>query len=257
METNFLTEFAHYLAGLKKEPFVEDNKGRQYRLGDYSPIRESAPDALRVETLSAVKHYLEDIPDPNAHEELFLHIEDYQTVSLKTTFRANSFCERRTLLVAKTPDLAQENGIFTGSMAQSEFIIALNTLFAESTASFVGADEDDRSYLLRVASRITAQASAETVDNGMSQDTTLKRQTRGNLTQDESIRPIVSLRPYRSFREVEPVEGLFNFRLVPKEEKPPGLKLVVADGGAWKLATVLAVKQHLTETLGITIPIIA
>jgi len=257
MESNFLTRFVDHLIDMKKAPFVEDGSGREYRLAEYDPIRDPAPASLKVETLSAIKAYIEEIPDPNDKGELFLHIEDYQTVSLKTTFNGDNFCERRTLLVASTPDLAGENGIFRHGMGQSEFIIALNTLFADSTTSFTGADEDDRTYLLRVASRITAQASAELVDNGMAQDTTLKKQTRGNMSQDETIRPIVALRPYRSFREVSPVEGLFNFRLVPQEEKPPGLKLVCADGDAWKLETIHAIKEHLTATLAITIPIIA
>lgn len=257
MDSNLLSNFARYLSELKKPPFVTDEQGREYRLSDYSPVRDSAPDSLRVETLSAIKAYLEEIPDPNDKAALFLHIEDYQTVSLKTAFNGENFCERRTLLVARTPDLAKENGIFSAGMGQSEFIIALNTLFAESATSFSGADEDDRSYLLRVASRITAQASTELTDNGMAQDTTLKRQVRGNATQDETVRPIVSLRPFRSFREVEPVEGLFNFRLIAQEDSPPTLRLVCADGEAWKLDTVMVIKKYLTDDLGITIPIIA
>ncbi len=257
MESNFLTRFVDHLIDMKKAPFVKDERGREYRLADYDPIRDPAPNSLKVETLSAIKAYIEEIPDPNDKKALFLHIEDYQTVSLKTTFNGENFCERRTLLVAATPDLAGDNGVFRHGMAQSEFIIALNTLFAEGSTSFVGADEDDRTYLLRVASRITAQASAELTDNGMSQDTTLKRQTRGNMTQDETIRPIVALRPYRSFREMEPVEGLFNFRLVAQKEEAPALKLVCADGDAWKLETVQAIKSYLAENLGITIPIIA
>lgn len=254
---NFLVNFSKHLQGLARDPFVTDARDRQYRLEGYTPIEDPAPKPLRVETLSAIKAYLEQVPDPNDADTLFLQIEDYRTVSLKTTFNGANFCERRTLLIAQTPDLAEDNGVFERGMEQSQFIIALHTLFAESHTPFCGKGDDDRSYLLRVASRITAQTSAELADNGLSQDTTLKAQTRGNLSQDETIRPIVALKPYRSFREMPPVEGLFNFRLESKKESLPGLKLICADGGAWKLDTINAIKGHLTDTLGITIPILA
>lgn len=255
---NFLVKFSEHLQNLARDPFLTDALGREYRLCDYTPIKESAPETLKVETLSAIKAYLEQVPDPNVMERLFLQIEDYRTVSLKTTFNSTSFCERRTLLVARTPDLAEENGVFDRAIEQSRFIIALHTLFAEDKElSFSGATEDDRSYLLRVASRITAQTSAELTDNGMSQDTTLKQQTRGGLQQEETIHPIVALKPYRSFREMEPVEGLFNFRLESKKDQLPGLRLICADGGAWKLDTVKAIKGYLEETLDIKLPILA
>ena len=254
---NLLVNFSKHLQKLARVPFVTDALGRTYRTDDYTPVRESAPEPLVVETLSALETYISNVPDPNIEEALFIHIENYNTVSLKTTFNNKSFCERQTLITAHTPDLAKINGIFDNSLEQDTFIIALHTLFAESEAAFNGDEkEDDRSYLLRVASRLSIQTSAELSDNGMSQDATLRQRARGNLNKDETLRPIVALCPYRSFPEVSPAEGLFSFRLEKRDGHTPNLRLICADGGSWKLSTVQMIKNHL-RNIGIAIPILS
>ena len=54
----------------------------------------------------------------------------------------------------------------------------------------------------------------------------------------------VSLRPYRTFSEVEQPESNYVFR-IKDSDKGPAFKLVEADGGLWKNATMRKIKEYL------------
>jgi hypothetical protein len=68
------------------------------------------------------------------------------------------------------------------------------------------------------------------------------------LVGTENIKPIVPLRPYRTFQEVEQPESEFLVRIREgKQENEIGL--LEADGGMWKLAARQTVKAYLQERL--------
>ena len=58
------------------------------------------------------------------------------------------------------------------------------------------------------------------------------------------IRPLISLRPYRTFQEVEQPESLFLIRLSER-----GIRFVEADGGMWKLHARETIKAFLEDEL--------
>lgn len=59
----------------------------------------------------------------------------------------------------------------------------------------------------------------------------------------------VTLKPYRTFTEVEQPESQFVFRM--KEDKYDGVQcaLFEADGGAWKLGAMEYIKEYLEREL--------
>lgn len=65
-----------------------------------------------------------------------------------------------------------------------------------------------------------------------------------SLQQNSTIRPIVKLRPYRTFQEVEQPEGLFLIRI---DER--GITFTEADGGMWKLDARRTIKAYLEAAL--------
>lgn len=65
-----------------------------------------------------------------------------------------------------------------------------------------------------------------------------------------------TLRPYRTFREVEQPASEFVFRLRSLNGEVPWCALFEADGGKWKLDAVLKIKAWL-EAEELKIPIIA
>lgn len=65
-----------------------------------------------------------------------------------------------------------------------------------------------------------------------------------SLQQNATIRPLVHLRPYRTFQELEQPDGLFLIRI---DER--GITFVEADGGMWKLSARKTIKAYLETAL--------
>jgi hypothetical protein len=103
-------------------------------------------------------------------------------------------------------------------------------------------DGDDREYCLRLLSNITTGAKVTYNDSGVA--TTVVTQKGVALQENQVIKPLVKLRPYRTFQEVEQPEGLFLIRI---DER--GITFTEADGGMWKLEARKTVAAYLTSAL--------
>lgn len=66
-----------------------------------------------------------------------------------------------------------------------------------------------------------------------------------SFVENQQVRPIVSLAPYRTFQEVLQPESDFVFRV----DQDRNGSLTEADGGMWKLAARNAVKTYLRNAL--------
>ena len=64
------------------------------------------------------------------------------------------------------------------------------------------------------------------------------------LQANEAIRPIVRLKPYRTFQEVEQPESPFLIRVSER-----GISFTEADGGMWKLTARETIKKFLEKRL--------
>ncbi len=103
-------------------------------------------------------------------------------------------------------------------------------------------DGGDRDYTLQLLSQITTGAKVTYNDIGVA--TTVVTSKGVSLQQNSTIRPVVRLRPYRTFQEVEQPEGLFLIRI---DER--GITFTEADGGMWKLAARRTVKAYFEGAL--------
>lgn len=111
--------------------------------------------------------------------------------------------------------------------------VALQTRFQEGS---------DRDYCLQLLSNITTGAKVTYNDIGVA--TTVIMQKGVALQQNQTIKPLVKLRPYRTFQEVEQPEGLFLIRI---DER--GITFTEADGGMWKLTARKTVAEYLKAAL--------
>ena len=94
------------------------------------------------------------------------------------------------------------------------------------------------------------------LDNGFAQEVAAKRGT-GSLVEKVNVPNPVTLKPYRTFLEVDQPESSFVFRLSSgAENKPPLCALFDASGGALKLDAVLKIKEWL-ENQDIGLPVFA
>jgi len=103
-------------------------------------------------------------------------------------------------------------------------------------------DGGDRAYTLQLLSNITTGAKVTYNDTGVA--TTVVTQKGIALQENQTIKPLVKLRPYRTFQEVEQPEGLFLIRI---DER--GITFTEADGGMWKLTARKTVRNYLTDAL--------
>lgn len=119
------------------------------------------------------------------------------------------------------------------TMSFDEAMIALRTRF-QATA--------DSEYALKLLSDITTGSKITLNDNGIA--TSVVSRTGVSLQTNTPIRPIISLRPYRTFQEVEQPASQFLIRVSER-----GITFAEADGGMWKLAARKTVRDYLKEKL--------
>lgn len=111
--------------------------------------------------------------------------------------------------------------------------IALRTRFQETP---------DTVYAMKLVSDISLGAKVIYNDNGIA--TTITTQKGVVLQTNEQIRPLVKLRPYRTFQEVEQPESIFLIRVSDR-----GISFIEADGGMWRLTVRETIKKYLEGRL--------
>lgn len=114
-----------------------------------------------------------------------------------------------------------------------EMQIALRTRFQESA---------DSPYVMQLLSDISTGAKITYNDNGIA--TTVVTKKGIDLQANQMIKPIVSLKPYRTFQEVEQPESTFLIRISER-----GISFTEADGGMWKLTARQTIKAFLENQL--------
>ena len=97
--------------------------------------------------------------------------------------------------------------------------------------------------MLNYASAIKIDKGAEIADNGISQVTTIKTGV-STLAHAKAPNP-VTLKPYRTFLEVDQPESKFVFRI----NDTPGCALFEADGGIWRAAAKENIAEYLHNNL--------
>lgn len=122
---------------------------------------------------------------------------------------------------------------FEDYMSVERMIIGLKSRFEPT---------EDREYLVQLLGNITDQRSVQTKDDGITQSATVKSGIQ--LVGEQRIKPIVKLKPYRTFLEVEQPESEFLIRL-----KDGRAALFEADGGAWKNQAMKNVGELLRNML--------
>ena len=246
-----IAEALEFITGLKdSRPITETVGAATYAvksdrtLGDV--IRPPAPIAKPTLALATLNGFVDAIVgrvDQFPVDEVAVHVESYSSVAL-VSLQADEFGRRHVWLRAK----AEEVNPFRFEKyyeSPEDLLIALQGSFLPS---------DNLTNLLRLCSNLTAGSSVQTADDGFSQRVVIQEGgvTRGGV----ELPPRIALAPYRTFREISPVESDFLVRMQGKKDALPQIALFGVDGGGWKLDTVLAVKAWMLERIS-TILVIA
>lgn len=231
-----LKDALEYVVDLKdnEEKIVRSFEDKEYYDAKAHDLREldprRYPKPLELSSLTSLVEYVrKQLDDTGEYANLIIHVTDHDTVEVKTELDDES--KRRTLAVVKAIIPAINFGRYVdvetfNIMMQSNFI-----------------PNGDSEVVLNYASAIKIDKGAEIADNGVSQVTTIKTGV-STLQLAKAPNP-VTLKPYRTFQEVDQPESKFVFRI----NDAPGCALFEADGGIWIAAAKANIAEYLHNNL--------
>lgn len=186
---------------------------------------------LRTNSLSSVADYIKSNADFDAlasDGRKIIHVEDEKTVWLYTEM--NSFKKRSALLLASA---------WVSSFPFGQWL-SLENFIISVQANFV--TDEHRDELLSFVATVKQDTGVEQQDDGVTQKVTTRSGV--SLSRTSKVPNPITLRPFRTFSEVEQPESAFVFRI--KAEEGCGVKaaLFAADGDAWRHDAILKIRDY-------------
>lgn len=228
-----IKEALQYIVGMKA-PEVMEIDGQTYSDKDLRRICYN-PKAKTIEmtTLTSLVEYIKANID-SMSERMLVHVEDPYHVSLYSQLDSDRVREYLVEINAQIPEFR-----YGSYMDHESFLIALQSKFIPN---------DDRELLMKFAGTVENGSLAQYGDDGVTQKATIKT---GIASKGDVIVPNpVTLRPFRTFVEVEQPESAFVFRMREGGRGEIECAIFEADGGAWKNAAMRSIKEYLQFELG-------
>lgn len=235
-----LKELLQYIQDETKAEVVEI-AGRKYTTRPVEKVLDASPASLGIATLTGLVDYCKANVDACELPKLIVHVEDEGNVKLLSALHGD-FAQRDTLLHIKADLLKMP---FNSWVEAEAFNIAMQSLFVDSP---------DRAAVLKVIGNIRENAVKDTSDDGVSQEVVAKVGI-GRVGNAKVPNP-VTLKPYRTFAEVDQPASQFVFRMRSGANGPECM-LVEADGGAWRNLARQNIKDYLVKALPTGMTVIA
>lgn len=217
------------------QPLVQQVDGRTFAIGGSAGVEEirseiDRPDTISLNSLDALVKLVRS-EAVRVENPLYITVPDHLTVRCFGQPNPDARFIRQVYYEAMATDVpGWDNKV---SLPFEEMQIALRTRFQET---------EDTPYVQKLLSDISTGAKVTYNDNGVA--TTVVTKKGIDLQSNQTIRPIISLRPYRTFQEVEQPESVFLIRINDR-----GITFVEADGGMWKLKARETIKTYLEAML--------
>lgn len=224
-----LKDLFQYVVGLGQKELKEVN-GQTFSTGALHLVEDANAKTLKVNTLTGIVDYVKSNFDQmEAYDTLLIQILSPTVVRLYSRLNSN---KNRDLLVeanAIIPDFDFDRFYDT-----ENFNIKMQSCFVE---------DEDRNIVLKVVGNIKDDEVKTYGDDGVSQTVTAKV---GVANVENVVVPNpVTLRPYRTFQQVEQPASNFVFRM----KTGPTAALFEADGGAWENEAISTIQTYLSEML--------
>ncbi|EGT3801890.1 hypothetical protein ES906_14015 [Clostridioides difficile] len=215
--------------GARKIETKEVN-GVTYTTDHLIPVHSKPVEKIGLNTLDGLIGYIKSEFDSEAKSDrLIVHVESPKSVVLYSELMASG---ERNVYVDSKALLPHIN--FGCSLDTEEFNIMLQSSFV---------DTEDKKLLLKVSGNVKETSVKTVQDDGVSQVVAMST---GVASVEDVILPNrVSLKPYRTFAEVDQPESEFIFRV----KEGITFKLIEADGGAWRLDAIKNIKEYLEKKL--------
>lgn len=246
IKNSFLADAINTLTELGKkaaEPKIVEVKDRTLLVtgSDYEeidPIDKPQPDKATTASLNALTALLRNEVDKEyTNCPLYVSCGWYDRVRVFTQPDEGDDLHRYTLYEAVATDLPPLVEEVRWGFDEAQ--IKLRSMFQRAPEG----ETNDVDYILGLLSHMSVDQSVKSDDNGVTQTVQVRKGV--SFVENQRVRPIVKLAPYRTFQEVEQPESEFVFRVYDDRS----ISLTAADGGMWKLAARNAVWDYLTHAL--------
>lgn len=191
-------------------------------------IEDFAPSPVKLRTLSGLCSIVNK-ERTRYDMTLFVIVNDHQCVTATTTLLKD--------MERDEPYVAQADRVefpFSSFIPIEKMIITLRSKFLLS---------EDSEYLCNLLASVTNGESIQTQDDGVTQKIEARKGI--SLKGIVNTKPIVKLKPFRTFAEVEQPASEFLFRLKDMGDGEVCAALFEADGGAWKNEAMQNIKSYL------------
>lgn len=199
------------------------------------PCGPVAGSPLCTESLSSVEDYILRNTDGDTlgGGRFIIHVEGSRSVTL---YKEMNKDKRRDCLLKAVANVSEFP--FGRFMDVESFIINLQSSFVQ--------DENTAALLAFIAS-VKTDTGVEQTDDGISQKVTARSGVA--LVSSAKVPNPITLRPYRTFSEVEQPESAFVFRVKSDERSGVAMALFEADGSAWKHEAIVSIKKEFEVVL--------
>lgn len=232
-----IKEALQYIVGLRDNKTYEI-EGRTYSDNELVLVEDKryyrnqmefgSLDAIVKMIKAELCDYVEVDPSGYCISPVFVRVEDPKRVDV---FTRPDDRERRAFPYEA---VCRDAEFVEGWRDQQKAIIELRSRFIPT---------DDSEYLVSLISRISSDQGVQSDDNGVSQRVVTKRGV--SIVGAEVVKPRISLKPFRTFREIPQPESEFVLRL----DDNGRVGLFEADGGIWKLDAKDSIKAYFEERL--------
>lgn len=217
------------------KPLLHSEDGHLYRIGeaDYEEIKPELiyPGELSLNSLDAMVKLIKTEAVQRYDTPIYVTIPKHNIAICFAQPNESLRFERLHYYNARATDVPGWEA--KAQLPFEEAMIALRTRFQPTP---------DTDYAIKLLSEITTGAKVTFNDNGVA--TTVVTRKGIDLQSNQAIRPIITLRPYRTFQEVEQPASQFLIRISER-----GISFIEADGGMWKLHARQTIKKYLEDAL--------
>ncbi len=216
-----------------QEPQTEEIHGIPHSVQELKRVTPPVAKALTIQTLTGFRDLIEK---EIGTEGNIAHIVSPDEVRLFAELD-NTYRRREQFGVATCTGLFDVCP-FGRYMALEPFLIGLQSRFVRTP---------ELAEVVKLLGTIEEGAVRTHDDDGFTQNVTVKQ----GITRraEASVPSPVTLRPYRTFPELEQPESAFILRLQPGGDEMPQVALFEADGGAWKLAAIQTIRAWLEKNV--------
>ena len=210
---------------------VQDINGRTYANGPrgIEPLKPPKAETLIINTLTGIADY-------SPTKDTMLHIVDHKRVDLIDAAYIDGWDTRATHLQAvhESPVFPFGNNFFP----VEDFIIAMQAMFVQDATT---------ALILKIIGNVKDEGVSNFSDDGVTQKVTAK--TGISVVGSVQVPNPVTLRPYRTFMEIEQPASTFVFRMKGGQGEQPKCALFEADGRMWRLEAIQSIKRWLAEKM--------